>query len=175
MDFTDCGMTGPVFNITPFAEIVLLPGNNFHGPVPESWRDAKRLRVIDLSGNSISGAPFTWGWPWWTWETRSFSLPPRWPLTTLNLRGNPLGISVEFMLTLAAYYDVEELDLSNCSLGGFVVAPYSIRIPYGDESYNSFRGSVYTNLRRLDLSFNSIINFGFDHEDASSDSCWASE
>ncbi len=180
IDLSYCNMKGTMPSVTPFTEVINLAGNHFHGPVPESWRYAK-LKTIDLSYNDITGPIFSWGLqgvnPQMPHNGDSlaavFVPPPQWPLKSLSLKGNPIGISVGFLLGMLGYYELESLDLSSCSLNGIVTLnSFRGKVPQATGGLLEFAGPRFSRLKKLDLSNNDIINFGWEDSAGSPASCW---
>eukprot|EP00928_Gymnodinium_smaydae_P069717 TRINITY_DN5337_c0_g1_i2.p1 TRINITY_DN5337_c0_g1~~TRINITY_DN5337_c0_g1_i2.p1 ORF type:complete len:1153 (+),score=109.07 TRINITY_DN5337_c0_g1_i2:477-3461(+) len=180
IDLSDCAITGPLPEIISNATFVKLSGNNFFGQVPSRWFSAP-LRYLDLSDNNISGPFASFGWPGKSPNgnhdprtfVEAFSSPPPWPLKTLLLSNNPLGISAGFLLGMLSWYSLEVLEANNCSLHGSVksddLVPHMIA---RDGSVQKKAGAVgFTALTELSMASNDLAQFGYD-EDDSPTSCW---
>jgi hypothetical protein len=50
---------------------------------------------------------------------------PPWPLKSVKLDHNALGISVGFLMAMLSYYQLEAVSATNCALHGFI-SPYDL-------------------------------------------------
>jgi hypothetical protein len=145
LDLTSCSMSGPLPNLTASIEVVSLAGNRFEGPAPKSWFFGEFERDRP-SGNHIVGPPFSWGWTGSdtndNFDQATFLSvyreSPPWPLKSVKLDHNALGISVGFLMAMLSYYQLEAVSATNCALHGFI-SPYDLAPRRGLQSSRRFR------------------------------------
>jgi len=198
-DLGQCNMVGGLPRLPPTLQTYKLSGNRFSGMVPDSWfnqrqafEDPAKLELLDLSGNQLSGPLFSWGWPSADTQkglSRENSVDakdllsahkpsPRWPLKQITLSGNPLGISVGFLLSQLSYYELESILADNCGLTRHAqnIIPHAYSVRYRSIVNDDTRPGFKSLLSVLDLSSNNITSFGWTNKpDLYKDraSCWS--
>mmetsp|Transcript_75385 Transcript_75385/g.157101 ORF Transcript_75385/g.157101 Transcript_75385/m.157101 type:complete len:1790 (+) Transcript_75385:72-5441(+) len=185
LDLHDCLMEGSFPSLTPYFKEVDLSNNRFTGLLPDSWMDATELESIDLSNNGLTGPIIPWAWPGVDFMQGAqpdtilevYIEPPDWPLKSINLNNNPMGVGVGFVLSMLGRYSLTEIYASNCSLGGYAsYIDFTPNVPLANGGLSGADGVHLTKLEVLDLSDNpDIQTFGYITTAGTTSGCWMSD
>ncbi|KEH28923.1 verticillium wilt disease resistance protein [Medicago truncatula] len=170
-----CDLSGPLdSSLTRLKNlsVIILDGNNFSSPVPQTFSNFKKLTTLSLASCGLTGK-----FPKTIFQIGTFSFIdlsfnynlhgsiPEFllggSLQTLRIRNT--SFSGAFPYSIGNMGHLSELDLSNCELNGTL--PFSLsnltKLRYMDLSSNSFTGQMppfgmAKNLTRLNLSHNRL-------------------
>ncbi|GAU38156.1 hypothetical protein TSUD_263800 [Trifolium subterraneum] len=175
LSMSSCNLLGPLDSSLSKLEnlsIIILDGNNFSSPVPETFSSFRNLTTLSLTSCGLTG---TFPNKIFQMGTLSFidltfnnnlhgSFPDFSSSGSLHtLRVSNTSFSGALPKSIGNMRNLLELDLSNCKLNGTL--PNSLsklsELSYLDLSFNSFTGPVPSfrmakNLTHLDLSHNHI-------------------
>ncbi|XP_058768690.1 receptor-like protein 32 [Vicia villosa] len=170
-----CDLSGPLDSSLTKLEnlsVIILDGNNFSSPVPETFVNFKNLTILCLASCDLSGT-----FPQKIFQIGKLSVIdllfndnlhgsfPEFPSsgTIRTLRVSNTNFSGEIPSTIVNLRQLYELDLSYCHFNGTLPSSLSnlTQLRYIDLSFNSFTGPMPSlgmakNLTHLDLSHNRL-------------------
>ncbi|XP_057458080.1 receptor-like protein 7 [Lotus japonicus] len=170
-----CNLSGPLHSSLTKLEnlsVIVLDGNKFSSPVPETFANFKNLTTLSLASCKLTGR-----FPEKIFQIGTLSvidissnsnlhgLFPDFPIngSLQTLRVSNTSFSGEFPPSIANMRHLSELDLSYCQFNGTLpnTMPNLTELKYLDLSYNSFTGALPSfalakKLAHLDLSHNGL-------------------
>lgn len=175
LTLSNCNLTGPLDSSLSRLEnlsIIILDGNNFSSPVPETFSNFRNLATLSLESCGLTGkfpkTIFQIGTLSFIDLSFNYNLHGSFPEFTLGgslqtLRIRSTSFSGAFPYSIGNMRHLSELDLSNCELNGTLPNSLSnlTELSYLDLSSNSFTGTMPSfgmanNLTHLDLSHNRL-------------------
>ncbi|KAJ1416269.1 Leucine-rich repeat [Sesbania bispinosa] len=175
LSLSDCGLSGPLdSSLTRLKNLslIILDGNDFSSPVPETFANFKNLTTLSLSGCGLTG---TFPQEIFQIGTLSFidlsdnyylnGLFPDFPLngSLRTIRVSNTNFSGALPHSIGNLRHLSELDLSYCGFNGKLPNSLSslTEVSYLDLSQNNFTGPMPSfgkaaNLTHLDLSYNGL-------------------
>ncbi|CAK8574896.1 unnamed protein product [Lathyrus sativus] len=175
LSMSKCDLSGPLDSSMIKLEnlsVIILDGNNFSSPVPETFANFKNLTTLRFAYCGLTGA-----FPHNIFQIETLSVIdlsfnynlqgsfPEFPLSrSLHmLKVSNTSFSGSFPYNIGNMRNLSELDLSNCKFNGTLPISLSnlTELRYMDLSFNSFTGSMPSlgmakNLTHLDLSHNRL-------------------
>ncbi|CAJ2655898.1 unnamed protein product [Trifolium pratense] len=175
LSMSSCNLSGPLDSSLSKLEnlsIIILDGNNFSSPVPETFSSFRNLTTLSLTSCGLTGTfpkkIFRMGTLSIIDLTFNYNLQGSFPEFPINgslhtLRVSNTSFSGTFPYTIGKMRHLSELDLSNSKFNGALPKSLSnlTQLRYMDLSSNSFTGPVPSlgmakNLIHLDLSHNRL-------------------
>ncbi|KEH28916.1 putative leucine-rich repeat-containing, plant-type, leucine-rich repeat domain, L [Medicago truncatula] len=175
LTMSNCNLTGPLESSLSRLEnlsIIILDGNNFSSPVPETFSNFRNLTTLSLESCGLTGKfpqkifqRGTLSFIDLTFNTNLHGSFPEFPSSgdLQTLRVSMTSFSGAFPYTIGNMRHLSELDLSNSNFNGILPNSLSnlIELRYIDLSFNSFTGPIPSfgmakNLAHLDLSHNRL-------------------
>lgn len=170
-----CSLSGPLDSSLTKLEnlsVIILDGNNFSSPVPETFASFKNLTTLRFAFCGLTGI-----FPYKIFQIEALSVIdlsfnynlqgsfPEFPVSgsLRMLKVSNTSFSGSFPYTIGNMRNLSELDLSNCKFNGTLPISLSnlTELTYMDLSFNSFTGPMPSlgmpkNLTHLDLSHNRL-------------------
>jgi len=175
LTMSNCNLTGPLDSSLSRLEnlsIIILDGNNFSSPVPETFSNFRNLTTLSLESCGLTGKfpqqifqRGTLSFIDLTFNSNLHGSFPEFPFngSLQTLRVSKTSFSGAFPYTIGNMRHLSELDLSNSKFNG--ILPNSLsnltELRYIDLSFNNFTGPIPSfgmakNLAHLDLSHNRL-------------------